>query len=83
MLVDDIRKRIIKDMFKRKMWAAKHTNIDNLHKSIPSHLKGLAKKVAKDLIKEELIITKPTSYGLEVSLNPRRKNEILEILENS
>jgi hypothetical protein len=33
------------------------------------------------LIKEGLLLAKPTSYGLEVSLNPRRKAEIDKIIE--
>jgi len=44
-------------------------------------LRGLAKEVAEELIKEGLLLTKPTSYGLEVSLNPRRKDEIDRIIE--
>ena len=77
----EIKKRILKKLFRLHLWGAKHTSIDNLHKSFPSHLKGFVKKIVKELIKEELILTKPTSYGLEVSLNPQKKNEIYDIVD--
>ena len=38
------------------------------------------KKALKKLIREGYIIPKPTSYGLEVSLNPRMIEEIRKIL---
>jgi len=38
---------------------------------------------AKELIREILILTKPTHYGLEVSLNPRMHREICMIIEEN
>jgi hypothetical protein len=38
------------------------------------------KEVSKELIKEGLILVKPTHYGLEVSLNPKEKKKIVEII---
>jgi len=43
---------------------------------LPSHFKGDVKDAAKELINEEILIPKPTSYGLHVSLNPRKREEI-------
>jgi hypothetical protein len=37
-------------------------------------------RVVKELIREGLIVTKPTGYGLHVSLNSARITEIQEIL---
>jgi hypothetical protein len=42
---------------------------------------GEIKKTLKLLVIERYIISKPTSYGLEVSLNPRTIGEIRQILE--
>lgn len=77
----EIKKRILRCLSNRHIWGAKHTSIDNLHKGFPSDTKGQAKEVAKELIKEEFLLSKPTSYGLEVSLNPRKKEEIYTLLE--
>ncbi|MCX6708099.1 MAG: hypothetical protein NTW67_00415 [Candidatus Woesearchaeota archaeon] len=47
-----------------------------MKKGLPSHAKGDIKDAAEELIKEEILITKPTSYGMQVSLNPRKREEI-------
>lgn len=60
-------------------WGGAHTSRDNLPKGFPKHLRGDVKEVAKKLIKKNLILAKPTSYGIEVSLNPERKKEIEDI----
>ena len=41
-----------------------------------------SKNAVKELIKEEFILQKPTSYGLQVSLNPEKIEEIIKIIEN-
>ena len=46
--------------------------------------KGGAKrvdKIGKEMIKSGLMLSKPTSYGLEVSLNSQRSQEIMNILK--
>ena len=57
-----------------------HTHFDTLTKGFPSHLGKDVKKISRDIIKEGFIITKPTSYGLQVSLNKGRIVEIDEII---
>jgi len=76
-----LKATILKKLKRRGKWGHAHTSLDKLTSGIPKHLRGLAKDVAKELIKEGLLISKPTSYGLEVSLNPRRKAEIDKIIE--
>ncbi len=76
-----LKATILKKLKRRGKWGHAHTSFDKLTSGIPKHLRGLAKEVAKELIKEGLLLTKHTSYGLEVSLNPRRKAEIDEIIE--
>ena len=77
---EKIRKTLLKKLVKLRMWGAKHTSYDNLPKGFPSHLGKEVKKEAKQLIKEEILLSKPTSYGCEVSLNPRKLKEIEEII---
>ena len=57
-------------------WEGNHASFDNLPKGFPSHLRGEVKKVARELIKAGLLLSKPTSYGTEVSLNIKMKKEI-------
>ena len=72
---------IVKKLFHHGYMGGKHTDIENLKKGLASHVKGDVKQAAKELIKEEILIPKPTSYGLHVSLNPRKREKINKYLE--
>ncbi len=56
-----------------------HTSADNIPKGLPKHLRGNCKKAIKNLIRHGYIKPKNTSYGLEVSLEPRKIEEIKQI----
>lgn len=73
---------ILRKLRRTGCWGGKHTSVDNLPKGLPQHVRGEAKEVCKGLVKEGLLLMKPTSYGFEVSLNPARKAEIEKIIEN-
>ena len=77
---EKVKRFILKKLFVKGKWGKSHTSFDNLPKSLPSHVRGLAKDAGKELIKEGLLIQKITSYGLEVSLNPKRVQEINDII---
>lgn len=72
---------IVKKLFHHGYLGGKHTDIENLKKGLPGHVKGDIKEAAKELIKEEILIPKPTSYGLHISLNPRKREEIQKYLD--
>jgi len=76
---NNIKRFILHKLDRCGYWGSRHTSFDNLMKSLPSHLKGEAKKVAKELIKDGFLLRKPTKYGLEVSLNPKKHKEIMDI----
>ena len=71
---------IVKKLFHHNYVGGRHTDVENLKKGLPSHFKGNIKKAAKELIKECILIPKPTSYGLHISLNPRKREEINKYL---
>ncbi len=81
--MDDIRRSLLRKLVKHGYWGGRHTSFDNLPKGFPSHLQKDVKKVAKELIKEGILLKKLTSYGLEVSLNPRRNREIKDFVETT
>lgn len=72
---------IVKKLFHHGYIGGRHTDIENLKKGLPSHFKGNVKNAANELIKEEILIPKQTSYGLHVSLNPRKKQELDKYLK--
>ncbi len=78
---EEIKKTILKKMVIHRYWGGKHTAYDNLQKGFEPHLIKEVKKVADELIKAGIIIPKPTSYGLHVSLNPRMKELIEKAIE--
>jgi len=71
---------IVKKLFHHGYIGSRHTDIENLKKGLPSHVRGDIKEAAKELIKGEILILKPTSYGLHVSLNPRMKEKFQKYL---
>lgn len=78
----EIKKTVLRKLVYMNKWGGSHTSFDNLPKGFPSHVRGDVKDVAKELIKENLLLAKPTSYGLEVSLNPEKKKEIEELTKD-
>ena len=72
---------VLEKLYNHNFIGAKHTSEDNVPKSFPKHLRGDVKKALKNLIKQGYVTPKITSYGLEVSLNPRKIEEIKRILD--
>lgn len=79
-----IKKFIIRKLYRKKMWMHKHTNINNLRKGLSNTLRVSkeVKKAIEELLKEQILLSKPTHYGLEVSLNPKKIKEIEELANN-
>ncbi|MAG45808.1 MAG: hypothetical protein CMH63_03495 [Nanoarchaeota archaeon] len=73
---DQIKATLLYNLRRRKVIGNVHTHFDTLKKGFPSHLGKNIDKLAKQPIKKGLIITKPASYGLQVSLNKNRLKEI-------
>ncbi len=78
---DDIKAAILFKLYKLAKWGGNHTDFENLKKGFkPKELgkKGLKRveACAEDLIREGLILPKTTGYGLHVSLNAKRHEEI-------
>ena len=78
---DEIVRTLLRKLLYMGKWGGAHTSFDNLPKGFPKQLRGAVKEAAKELIKRGLLLSKPTSYGLEVSLNVRMKKEIEELLQ--
>ena len=77
----DFKAIILRKLFRHRMIGAKHTAIEHLTKGLPKHAIGDAKDAVKELIKKDLILQKPTSYGMQVSLNQEKIDEILKMIE--
>ena len=78
---DKIKATLLYHLRKKKVIGGVHTHYDTLKRGFPKHLGKEIEKMAKQLIKEGFLITKPTSYGLQVSLNKDRINEIEVLID--
>ena len=73
---NDIKATLLYNLRKKRVIGARHTHYDTLKSGFAKHFGKEVENIAKELIKEGWLITKPTSYGSQVSLN---KERILEI----
>ncbi len=80
---EQIKTHILKKLFDMRCWMGKHTNINNMQKGLPRHARdsNVISKVVSELMQKEWLLSKPTHYGLELSLNIARKKEIEEYLD--
>jgi hypothetical protein len=80
---EDIKRFILRKLVRHRMWMHKHTSIHNLPKGLPDCLRSKkeVRKVIDELLKTRFLISKPTNYGLEVSLNIEKKKEIEEFIK--
>ena len=85
-----MQKEVIMIRFLRKltnlnMWGGKHTELKNLLKAIPKHLRGekVTNEAIRELIKLEFLLSKPSTGEVHVSLNPRKTGEIKKFIEEN
>ena len=78
-----IKKFIVRKLYRQRVWVHKHTNIHNLPKGLSNELRNSkeVKKAIKELLNEQILLSKPTHYGLEVSLNSKKIRVIEELAE--
>ncbi|MEK6963986.1 MAG: hypothetical protein AABX70_06150 [Nanoarchaeota archaeon] len=74
---DEIKGKILHKLTRLGKFKHSHTSIDNLPKGFPSDGRGRVKEQIEALIQEKALFTKPTSYGLEVSVNTEEKEKIM------
>jgi len=78
---EKIKATILYHLRRKKVIGGVHTHFDTLRRGFPSHLGKDINKIAKGLIKEGWILTKPAPYGLQVSLNKNKLKEIEEFIK--
>lgn len=75
-----VRARLLSKLLRKRKWGNSHTAFGNLKKGFKPKDHALVKIVARDLIKQNLLFKKPTGYGLHVSLNHEKAQEIKQIV---
>jgi hypothetical protein len=79
-----IMKRFLRKLVNLNIWGGRHTEIKNLQKSLPDHLRGTKehKQAIKELINKGFLNVKPSTGELHVSLNSHMQKEIFEFLQD-
>ena len=78
---EKIKATILYNLRRKRVIGGVHTHFDTLRRGFPSHLGKDINKTAKKLVKEGWVLTKPTPYGLQVSLNKNKLKEIEEFIK--
>ncbi|MFA4819459.1 MAG: hypothetical protein WC613_00700 [Candidatus Aenigmatarchaeota archaeon] len=85
---DLIRAKLLFSLARHRKWGECHTAYENMMRQFRSQNLGkegmkIATKIGEELMREGFIIKKPTNYGLQVSLNPRKPQEIKELIKKN
>ncbi len=83
---EEIVARIIYKLYRRGNWGESHTIFENLKKGFnPRNLgkKGFKRvdKIGEKMIKDGLLHSKSTKYGLEISLEYTKKDELILLIK--
>ncbi len=78
-----IMKRFLRKLINLNIWGGRHTELKNLLKALPRHLRGSkeAKNAVKELLSGEFLNMKKSTFEYHVSLNSHKQKEIYEFLE--
>jgi len=83
MIKQAIKSKILRKLIALRKWGASHTEEKNLFKSLPGHLRGtkIVHQALDELYYSELLIRSKKTNEWHVSLNPRKKEEIMKLLD--
>ena len=76
-----IKGKILHKLTRKGKFEHSHTALDNLQKGFPPDLKGKAKDMSQELMKEGILFLKKTGYGKQVSINLDKKDKIMEYID--
>ncbi|MBW2975995.1 hypothetical protein KY347_00960 [Candidatus Woesearchaeota archaeon] len=76
-----IKGKILHKLTRKGKFEHSHTALDNLQKGFPPDLKGRAKDLAGELIKEGILHLKKTGYGKQISINVEMKEKIIMYID--
>jgi len=78
-----IMKRFLRKLINLDIWGGRHTELTNLKKALPKHLRGekVTEEAIKELIAMEFITTKQSTGEIHISLNSKKQQEIYEFIK--
>ena len=76
-----IKGKILHKLTRKGKFEHSHTALDNLAKGFPPDMRGRAKNMSQELLKEGILHLKKTSYGKQVSINIENKEKIMKYID--
>ena len=77
-----IQRHILRRLYVKKAFVRSHLLGERLLRGLPSHLRGAAKRVLAQLVREEFILRYgPTEHGVAYQLNIERLDEIERLIQ--
>ena len=73
-------KTVLRRLYNRRCIGGRHTSKESTLKGFPKNDRGQGKSALEELIKRNLIVRKPTSYGEQISLNQNLIKDIEQII---
>src|SRR3989338_8929905 len=78
---EQIKGKILHKLTRKGKFEHSHTAIENLQKSFPADLRGKAKSMTEEMIKEGILHLKKTNYGNQISINVEMKERIMTYID--
>ena len=78
-----IMKRFLRKLIKLDIWGGRHTELTNLKKALPKHIRGekITEEAIKELVSKEFITTKQSTGEIHISLNSKKQQEIYNFVK--
>jgi|TARA_B100001971_G_C18045648_1_gene460051 ABC-type Na+ transport system ATPase subunit NatA len=76
----EIRRVILRKLFRHRYIGGRHTEIRNAMKGFPTHMLKEVKREIVTLIKSGHLLSKPSTGEIHISLNPRKLDEIMDMI---
>jgi len=78
---EELKAHILYKLARRRIWGGKHLPIIYVRSGIPQKHLSQLDEIAKELINEGFLIHAPKTREIHISLNPRMRKGIIELIE--
>lgn len=89
MEINIIKRYLLESLLSPPRWGGRHTEVRNIRKGLPSSIAStkegqkLIDKAVKELVNDNWLLAKKSTGEIHVSLNPRKKAEIMAFVLSS
>ncbi len=78
---EQLKAHILYKLARHRRWGGKHTELIHARSALPREHQMEAESLSRELANDGFLIWLPKTGQIHISLNPRRKKEIVEMVE--